>query len=46
MVKFLKWLIEYTNTQKCLINDDNGGYVGVFLPVDVQKYYKLRDPEE
>jgi hypothetical protein len=29
-----------------LINDENGGCVRVFLPTEVQKYYKLRDPEE
>jgi hypothetical protein len=42
----LKWLIDNTNTHKCLINDENGGCFRVFLPVEVQKYYKLRDPEE
>jgi hypothetical protein len=31
---------------KCVVNDDNGGCVGVFLPIEVHKYYKLRDPEE
>jgi hypothetical protein len=32
---------------KCMVNDKNGGCVGVFLPIEVQKYYyKLRDPEE
>jgi hypothetical protein len=45
-IELLKWLIDHTDTQKCLINDDNGECVGVFLPVEVQKYYKLRDPEE
>jgi hypothetical protein len=29
-----------------LINDENDEYVGVFLPVEVQNYYNLRDPEE
>jgi hypothetical protein len=29
-----------------LINDDNGECVGVFLPVEVQKYYILKDLEE
>jgi hypothetical protein len=43
-IEVLKWLIDDTDTQKCLINDENGGCVGVFLPVEVQKYYKLRDP--
>jgi hypothetical protein len=32
--------------QKCFINYKNGGCVGVFLPVEVHKYYKLRDLEE
>jgi hypothetical protein len=45
-IELLKWLIDHMDTQKCLINDDNGECVGVFLPVEVQKYYKLRDPEE
>jgi hypothetical protein len=29
-----------------LINDDNGKCVGGFLPVEVQNYYKIKDPEE
>jgi hypothetical protein len=29
-----------------LINDENGGCIGFFLPTEVQKYYKLKDPEE
>jgi hypothetical protein len=45
-IELLKWLIDHTNTQICLINEDNGECVGVFLPVEVQGYYKLRDPEE
>jgi hypothetical protein len=45
-IEVLKWLIDHIDTQKCLINDENGGCVGVFLSVEVQKYYKLRDPEE
>jgi hypothetical protein len=45
-IELLQWLIDHTDTHKCLINDDNGGCVRVFLLVEVQKYYKLRDPEE
>jgi hypothetical protein len=45
-IEVIKCLIDHTNTQKCLINDDNGGCVGFFLLVEVQKYYKLRDLEE
>jgi hypothetical protein len=37
-IEALKWLIDHTNTHKFLINDENGGYLGVFLPVEVQKY--------
>ena len=45
-IEVLKWLIDHTDTHNFLINDDNGGCVRVFLPVEVQKYYKLRDPKE
>ena len=45
-IETLSWIIDHTNAQKCLINDENGGCVRFFLPIEVQKYYKLRDPEE
>jgi hypothetical protein len=45
-IELLKWLINNTDTHKNFINDDNGGFVIVFLLVEVQKYYKLRHPEE
>jgi hypothetical protein len=45
-IELLKWLIDHRDTQKCLINDVNGECVGVFLSVEVQSYYKLRDPKE
>jgi hypothetical protein len=45
-IELLKWLIDHTDMQRCLINDDNGGCVRVFLPVEVQNYYKLREPKE
>jgi hypothetical protein len=32
--------------QKFLINDENGGCVILFLPTEVQNYYKIRDLEE
>jgi hypothetical protein len=34
-VKLLKCLIDHTDTHKCLINNDNGRCVGVFLLVEV-----------
>jgi hypothetical protein len=45
-IEILKWLIDHADTQFFFINDDNGKCVGVFLPVEVEKYYKLRDLEE
>jgi hypothetical protein len=45
-IEVLKWLNDHTDRHKCLINYENGGCVKVFLLVEVQKYYKLRDPEE
>jgi len=45
-MELLKWLIDHMDTQICLINDDNCECVGVFLPVEVQNYYKLKDPDE
>jgi len=45
-VELFKWLIEHTDTQRCFINDDNGECVEVFLQVEVQNYYNLRDSDE
>jgi hypothetical protein len=42
----MSWIIEHIDMQKCLINDENDGCVKFFLPTEVHKYYKLRDPEE
>jgi len=42
----LSWIIDHTYAQKCLINDENGGCVRVFLPTKVQKYYKIRNSKE
>jgi hypothetical protein len=40
--ELLKWLIDYNDAHKCVINDDNGQIIGVFLPIEVQRYFKLR----
>jgi hypothetical protein len=42
----LCWIINHKNTQQCLINDENDGCFRFFLPIEVQKYYKIRDPKE
>jgi hypothetical protein len=45
-IEVLKQLIDHVDRHKCLINNENGGCVRVFLSIEVQKYYKLRDPED
>jgi hypothetical protein len=45
-IETLWWIIDHADTMKCTINNKEGKCVGVFLSVEVQKYYKLRDPEE
>jgi hypothetical protein len=45
-IELLKWLIDHSDAHKCVINDDNGQIVRVFLLVEVQKYYKLRESDE
>jgi hypothetical protein len=45
-IETLGWIIDHTDAMKCTVNNEEGECVGVFLPVEVQKYYKLRDPEE
>jgi hypothetical protein len=42
----LGWIIDHTDTDKCVFNNVEGECVGVFLLIEVQKYYKLRDPKE
>ena len=45
-IELLKWLVDHSDAQKCVIKYDNGQIMRVFLPVEVQKYYKLREPDE
>jgi hypothetical protein len=45
-IEILKWLIDHIDAQKCLINDDNDECLRVFLPSEVQSYYKLKELEE
>jgi hypothetical protein len=45
-INTLSWTINHTDMQKFLINDENGRCVEVFLPIEVQKYYKIKDLEE
>jgi hypothetical protein len=44
-IELLKWLIDHVDAQKCLINDDNGECVRVFLPLEVQSYYNLKESD-
>jgi hypothetical protein len=43
-IEILGWIIHHAYTVKCTINNAEGECVGVFLPIEVQKYSKLRDP--
>lgn len=45
-IETLGWIIDHADMVKCTINNEQGECVGVFLPTEVQKYYKLRDPKE
>jgi hypothetical protein len=45
-IELLKLLIDHTDAHKCLINDDNGECIRVFLPSEVHKYYKLNESRE
>jgi hypothetical protein len=43
-IETLGWMIDHTNAIKCKANNEQDECVGVFLPVELQKYYKLIDP--
>jgi hypothetical protein len=45
-IEVLKWLINHMDEKISFINDENGVCVRFFLPIEVHKYYKLRDLEE
>jgi len=45
-IETVGWTIDHVDTVKCTVKNEEGECVGIFLPVKVQKYYKLRDPEE
>jgi hypothetical protein len=44
-IEDLKCIINHMDVDKCLINDVQGKCVGVFMLVEVNKYYKLKEPE-
>jgi hypothetical protein len=45
-VELIEWVISHTDAQNCRIINDKGECIGYFLPRDVNKYYKLLEPEE
>jgi hypothetical protein len=45
-IETIGWIIDHTDTMKCIVNHEEGKYVGFFLPVEVQKNYMLKYPEE
>ena len=44
-VESLEWIISHIDALKFLISDEQGQCVGIFLPVEVNKYYKPREPK-
>jgi hypothetical protein len=44
-VEMLEWIINHTKSDKFLINNVNDQFVCVFLPIMVNKYYKLKEPK-
>jgi hypothetical protein len=43
-IKILGWIIDHTDIRKCMVKNTEGKCVGFFLPFEVQKYYKIKDP--
>jgi hypothetical protein len=37
-IETLGWIADHTDAMKCIVNNENGECVGVFLPIEVQKY--------
>jgi hypothetical protein len=45
-IETLGWIIDHTDAMKFIVNNENNESVGVFLLIEVQKYYNIRDPDE
>jgi hypothetical protein len=45
-IETLGWIIYHEDMVKCTIKYEEGKCVGVYLMVNVQNYYKLREQEE
>jgi len=44
-VKTLEWIIHHIETDKFLINNEDGECIDVFLPMEVSTYYKIKYAE-
>jgi hypothetical protein len=44
-IETIEWLINHTNFNKWLVIDREGKCIGVFLSMEVNKYYKLSEPK-
>jgi hypothetical protein len=44
-IQDLEWIISHIDVDKCLINNVEGNCVGVFMSVEVNKYYNLMEPK-
>jgi len=41
-IETLEWIIHHTNADKCVIDNVDGECIGVFLPMETSKYYKIK----
>jgi len=41
----IEWIISHTDSHNCMVNDDRGNCIGVFQPLEVDKYYKFPTQE-
>jgi len=44
-VDLLEWIIHHVNAKKCLLNNEDGECIGVFLLTKVRIYYKLKEAQ-
>jgi hypothetical protein len=44
-IETIGWIIDHANMMKCMVNNEESEFVGIFLPVEVQKYDKIKDPK-
>jgi hypothetical protein len=44
-IEALEWIISHVGIKNCIINDEQGKYIGTFLLLEISKYEKLLKPD-